>query len=76
MGKVVSLRDAIGCIRDGDVLFLGSLIECRCPMAAAYEILRQKKKGLILVAECSLAEDMLVGMGCVAAYAQGRKAGD
>jgi glutaconate CoA-transferase subunit A len=68
MGKVVSLRDAIGCIRDGDVLFLGSLIECRRPMAAAYEIVRQRKKGLILLAECSLAEDILVGMGCAAAW--------
>jgi len=68
MGKVVSLRNAIGCIRNGDVLFLGSLIECRRPMAAAYEIVRQQKKGLILLAECSLAEDMLVGMGCAAAW--------
>ncbi len=68
MGKIVSLRDAIGCIRDGDVLFLGSLIECRRPMAAAYEIVRQRKKGLILLAECSLAEDILVGMGCAAAW--------
>lgn len=67
-GKVVSLKEAIGCIRDGDVLFLGSLIECRRPMAAAYEIIRQQKKGLILLAECSLAEDMLVGMGCAAAW--------
>jgi glutaconate CoA-transferase subunit A len=38
--KMVSLKEAIGCIRDGDVLFLGSLIECRRPMAAAYEIVR------------------------------------
>jgi glutaconate CoA-transferase subunit A len=68
MGKVVPLSDAIGCIRDGDVLFLGSLIECRRPMAAAYEIVRQRKKGLILLAECSLAEDMLVGMGCASAW--------
>ena len=62
------MRNAIGCIRNGDVLFLGSLIECRRPMAAAYEIVRQQKKGLILLAECSLAEDMLVGMGCAAAW--------
>jgi glutaconate CoA-transferase, subunit A len=68
MGEVVSLRDAVGCIRDGDVLFLGSLIECRRPMAAIYEIVRQRKKGLILLAECSLAEDMLIGMGCAAAW--------
>ncbi|HUH64911.1 MAG TPA: CoA-transferase [Syntrophales bacterium] len=68
MGKVVSLRDAVSSIRDGDVLFLGSLIECRRPMAAAYEIVRQGKKGLVLLAECSLAEDILVGAGCAAGW--------
>jgi glutaconate CoA-transferase subunit A len=67
-GKLVSLKEAIGEIRDGDVLFLGSLIECRRPMAATYEIVRQGKKGLILLAECSLAEDVLVGFGCAAAW--------
>ena len=66
--KLVSLKEAVGEIRDGDVLFLGSLIECRRPMAAAYEIVRQGKKGLILLAECSLAEDILVGYGCAAAW--------
>ena len=70
------MKEAVGFIWDGDVLFLGSLIECRRPMAAAYEIVRQKKKGLILLAEYSLAEDMLVGMGCAAAYAQERNEGD
>ena len=67
-GKLVSLKEAVGEVRDGDVLFLGSLIECRRPMAAAYEIVRQGKKGLILLAECSLAEDILVGYGCAAAW--------
>jgi glutaconate CoA-transferase subunit A len=66
--KLVTLQEAIQEIRDGDVLFLGSLIESRRPMAAAYEIVRQSKKGLILLAECSLAEDILVGSGCIAAW--------
>jgi glutaconate CoA-transferase subunit A len=66
--KLVTLHEAIQEIRDGDVLFLGSLIESRRPMAAAYEIVRQGKKGLILLAECSLAEDILVGSGCIAAW--------
>jgi len=66
--KLVTLQEAVQEIRDGDVLFLGSLIESRRPMAAAYEIVRQGKKGLILLAECSLAEDILVGSGCVAAW--------
>jgi len=66
--KLVSLEKAIDIIRDGDVLFLGALIDSRRPMAAAYEIVRQQKKGLILLAECSLAEDILVGAGCAVAW--------
>jgi len=66
--KLVSLGEAVEVIRDGDVLFLGSLIESRRPMAAAYEIVRQGKRGLILLAECSLAEDILVGYGCAVAW--------
>ncbi|MBP9021554.1 MAG: hypothetical protein KBG01_08540, partial [Syntrophobacterales bacterium] len=66
--KLFPLREAVEVIRDGDVLFLGSLIESRRPMAAAYEIVRQGKKGLILLAECSLAEDILVGCGCAVAW--------
>ncbi|TFH48010.1 MAG: CoA-transferase, partial [Methanothrix sp.] len=66
--KLVSLEKAIDIIRDGDVLFLGALIDSSRPMAAAYEIVRQQKKGLILLAECSLAEDILVGAGCAVAW--------
>jgi glutaconate CoA-transferase subunit A len=50
------------------VIFLGSFIDVRRPMAAAYEIVRQRKKGLILLAQSSLAEDLLVGAGCAAAW--------
>mgnify|MGYP005847267413 CR=1 FL=1 len=66
--KVVSLTQAIAEIRDRDVIFLGSFIDSRRPMAAAYEIVRQGKRGLILLAQSSLAEDLLVGAGCVAAW--------
>jgi len=66
--KLVSLKEAINTINDGDVLFLGSFVDTRRPMAAAYEIVRQEKKGLILLAECSLAEDILVGSGCALAW--------
>lgn len=66
--KLVSLKEAISTINDGDVLFLGSFVDTRRPMAAAYEIVRQGKKGLILLAECSLAEDILVGSGCAVAW--------
>lgn len=66
--KLVSLSEAVSEIRDGNVLFLGSFIDTRRPMAAAYEIVRQRKKGLILLAQCSLAEDLLVGSGCAVAW--------
>lgn len=66
--KVVSLHEAISEIRDGDVLMLGAFIDTRRPMAAAYEIVRQNKRGLILLAQCSLAEDILVGAGCAVAW--------
>lgn len=68
VSKVVSLKEAVQEIRDRDVLFLGSFIDVRRPMAAAYEILRQRKRGLILLAQSSLAEDLLVGAGCAAAW--------
>ncbi len=66
--KVVSLPEAISEVRDGDVVMLGAFIDTRRPMAAAYEIVRQQKRGLILLAQCSLAEDILVGAGCAVAW--------
>lgn len=66
--KIVSLSEAVGEIRNGDVLMLGAFIDTRRPMAAVYEIVRQKKQDLILLAQCSLAEDILVGAGCAVAW--------
>jgi len=66
--KLVSLDEAVSTIQHGDVLFMGSFVDTRRPMAAAYEIVRQQKKGLILLAECSLAEDILVGSGCAVGW--------
>ena len=66
--KVVSLKEAIQEVHDGDTVVMGAVVEDRRPMAAAYELIRQGKKGLIILAECSLSEDVLVGAGCVSAY--------
>lgn len=66
--KVTSLSEAVSEIQNGDVLMLGAFIDTRRPMAAAYEIVRQQKRGLILLAQCSLAEDILVGAGCAVAW--------
>jgi len=66
--KIVSLTEAMQEVQDGDCIALGGVVEDRRPMAAAYELIRQGRKNLIILAECSLAEDTLVGAGCVAAY--------
>ena len=66
--KVVSLKEAMQEVQDGDCLVMGGVVEDRRPIAAALELIRQGKKNLIMLAECSLSEDMLVGAGCVAAY--------
>ena len=66
--KVVSLTEAMQEVKDGDCIVLGGVVEDRRPMGAAYELIRQGKKNLILLAECSLAEDVLVGAGCVVGY--------
>ena len=66
--KVVSLTEAMQEVHNGDCIVLGGVVEDRRPMGAAYELIRQGKKNLILLGECSLAEDVLVGAGCVVAY--------
>ncbi|MEQ8175906.1 MAG: CoA-transferase [Syntrophomonadaceae bacterium] len=66
--KVVSLREAIQLIDDGDTIFLGGIVEDRRPVAAAMEMVRQRKKNLVLLGTCSLSDDILVGGGCVEAY--------
>jgi glutaconate CoA-transferase subunit A len=68
MSKVVSLQEAIQEIRDGDVILSGGIVEDRRPVAAAMEMVRQRKKNLVLIGTCSLSDDILVGGGCVAAY--------
>ncbi len=68
MNKVVSLHDAIQEIKDGDVILSGGIVENRRPVAAAMEMVRQRKKNLVLIGTCSLSDDILVGAGCIAAY--------
>ena len=68
MSKVVSLKEAIQEIKDGDVILTGGIVEDRRPVAAAMEIVRQRKKNLVLIGTCSLSDDILVGGGCIEAY--------
>jgi len=66
--KLVSLQEAMQEVKDGDCIVMGGVVEDRRPVAAACELVRQGKRGLIILAECSLSEDILVGGGCAVAY--------
>lgn len=68
MSKIVSLKEAIGEINDGDVILTGGIVEDRRPVAAAMEVVRQGKKNMVLIGTCSLCDDIMVGGGCIAAY--------
>lgn len=66
ISKVMSLSEAVNMIKDGDQLITGGWTVLRRPMAAAYEIVRQKKRNLHLVCGTPGTDtDLLVGAGCV-----------
>lgn len=69
VSKLVDLRTAISAlIRDGDSVVLGAGLETAIPFCATYELIRQGKTRLNMVAPISDAStDMLIGAGCVAA---------
>jgi len=65
--KVVSMKEAIGrFVPDGAHISIGGFTINRNPMAAVYEIIRQKKRHLHLYAHSNgQGVDELVGGGCV-----------
>ena len=67
MDKVRSLHDAIAQdIDDGNSIAMGCGLESLIPFAASYEIIRQNKKNLTLIAPISdMQFDQLIGAGCV-----------
>ncbi|MFQ5903498.1 MAG: CoA transferase subunit A [Candidatus Binatia bacterium] len=66
MDKVRSLREAIfQDVQDGMAVAMGCGLESLIPFAAGYEIIRQKKKDLTLIAPISdMQFDQLIGAGC------------
>ena len=46
MSKLMTLKDAISMIHDGDTVGIGGNVLHRAPMAAIREIVRQEKKNL------------------------------
>lgn len=67
MDKLCSLHDAIASnVQDGMSVAMGCGLESLIPFAASYEIIRQKKKDLTLIAPISdIQFDQLIGAGCV-----------
>ncbi|HXV65096.1 MAG TPA: CoA-transferase [Vicinamibacteria bacterium] len=67
MSKLTSLEDAVRrFIPDGCTVVLGAGLEALIPFACGYEIVRQKRRGLTLVAPISdMLFDVLIGAGAV-----------
>lgn len=67
MRKICTLHEAIAReIHDGMSIAMGCGLESLIPFAASYEIIRQKKKDLTLIAPISdIQFDQLIGAGCV-----------
>lgn len=66
MNKVRSLKEAISQeVQDGMAVAMGCGLESLIPFAAGYEIIRQNKRGLTLIAPISdMQFDQLIGAGC------------
>lgn len=63
--KLVSLKEAVaGFIKDGDRVVMGAGLEAAIPFAVTFELIRQGKRQLDLIAPISDASaDMLIGAG-------------
>ena len=61
------MTEAIGkFVDDGSNIVLGAALENAIPFAATYELIRQKRRNLNMIAPISdISTDMLIGAGCV-----------
>ena len=68
MDKLSNLPSAIAdIVRNEDSVVLGACLEGNIPFCATYELIRQGKRNLTMIAPISDAStDMLIGAGCVA----------
>jgi len=77
--KTMSAKEAVSSfVKDGDFIASGGFGHIRVSMAIIYEIVRQKKRNLIMAGKTAVHDlDILVGTGCVdrveAAYAFGHE---
>ncbi|TMI83282.1 MAG: CoA transferase subunit A [Bacillati bacterium ANGP1] len=67
MQKVMALAEAVSrYVRDGMVIAMGTGLESCIPFAAGHEIIRQRRRDLVLVGPISdILFDQLIGAGCV-----------
>jgi glutaconate CoA-transferase subunit A len=66
LNKVISLKEAMALVNDGDTVALGGNVLHRAPMAAVRELARQKKQQLKLVKTAGAHDiDLLCAMDCV-----------
>src|SRR2546430_13055324 len=67
LSKLTDLRTAISSlVPDGSSVAMGLQMEQMIPFAAAYEIMRQRKKDLRLIGPISdVLFDQIIGAGCV-----------
>jgi 3-oxoacid CoA-transferase subunit A/glutaconate CoA-transferase subunit A len=65
--KTMSAKEAVSrFVRDGDFIASGGFGHVRVSMAIIYEIVRQKKRNLIMAGKTAVHDlDMLIGTGCV-----------
>ncbi len=66
MNKVISLKEAIDLVNDGDTVALGGNVLHRAPMSAIREIARQGKKRLKIVKTAAAHDlDLLCALECI-----------
>ena len=77
--KRMQVREAVErFVHDGDYLAIGGFGHIRTPMALIYEIIRQRRKNLVIAGKTAVHDiDLLIGGGCVSkvevAYAFGHE---
>jgi 3-oxoacid CoA-transferase subunit A/glutaconate CoA-transferase subunit A len=77
--KRMSVREAVErFVHDGDFIAFGGFGHIRVPMAVVYEIIRQRKRNLVMAGKTAVQDvDLLIGAGCVnrieVAYAFGHE---
>jgi glutaconate CoA-transferase subunit A len=65
--KRMSVKEAVErFVHDGDYIALGGFGHVRVPMALVYEIIRQRKRNLVMAGKTAVHDaDILIGAGCV-----------